>query len=945
MPWCCLEFFNKRGFAALLALLFLCDFAVCFIVLLAGISENESTDVHNQYYNSSTVDTFACCLLRLVLFPLVAFGALRMFNKAASSSPLKRLQEQPEALRPVSSTPSMNGNELESMGGVGLGVPLRTESSSSNGSLLSDEAREKAPFEMKRDHALLMKKAEWDRDRIMGFLFLLAMAMALYNGLKCVQFHYNPSRIGVEGTLLASLIIFCNTEFFLLRDFVGKLTEEKGEMIPHLHMHQLFFDTGLKCHHCDVCHETMKGPHFIAYRCRICDFDLCPRCYKSKDKAAAKGFGAKSIRKEGEQITTWTFFKRIILLALPFWPLLAVAVSCLLVTQSFVIASPYFQGNIFDGVIRDLTGDTSGRNDFTKAVVIYAIINMLQGAFGGLKSLTQELTMRMISNEVRRKLFESIVRMDISFFDAMHTGQLTSRLTNDAGQMVQPLGTLINDMLANAILLVGGAFMSFHTSWKLSVLAITVVPPITFVYRNYARWGRKLNSSIWQALGEANKSANDAITNIRTVRGFSTEQFETEKYGDAIGTALQHGKKGAYAGASVSIFSSYTNLVTSVLVLWYGGILVCDSHGEAMTVGNLITFQLYWNMMNTAFISLSNVFNDLIRASSAAERVFSIMDARPDVDPDEGHPVDREQVIGSLELRGIQFRYKTRPENLVLKGVDLAMEPGTVTALVGKSGGGKSTLVHLLMRFYEPTEGAMFLDGVNMSQLSSRSLRTVCGFVSQDTQLFAASIEDNLTYGLGRPHTREELEYAAKQANAHEFIMESEEQYETRVGEKGMLLSGGQRQRLAIARCFLRQPRLLFLDEATSALDAENESIVQGAIDTLIETGNCTVTLIAHRLSTVINSTQIAVVHKGKIIEKGSHDDLISLGGVYSQLVKRQMARDASQVAEDKEAATKSAAKGKGKGKGGHKSVQNEIDELIEEMEANGGLGLTDPET
>merc|ERR1719215_437491 len=201
-----------------------------------------------------------------------------------------------------------------------------------------------------------------------------------------------------------------------------------------------------------------------------------------------------------------------------------------------------------------------------------------------------------------------------------------------------------------------------------------------------------------------------------------------------------------------------------------------------MTVGNLITFQLYWNMMNSAFISLSNVFNDLIRASSAAERVFSIMDARPDVDPDAGDLVDREKVVGSLELCGLQFRYKTRPENLVLKGVDLAMQPDTVTALVGKSGGGKSTLVHLLMRFYEPTEGAMFLDGVNMAHLSSRSLRTVCGFVSQDTQLFAASIEENLTYGLGRDDvTRQEVEAACKAANAHDFIMETEDQYETRV--------------------------------------------------------------------------------------------------------------------------------------------------------------------
>mmetsp|Transcript_35730 Transcript_35730/g.56943 ORF Transcript_35730/g.56943 Transcript_35730/m.56943 type:complete len:241 (-) Transcript_35730:43-765(-) len=216
------------------------------------------------------------------------------------------------------------------------------------------------------------------------------------------------------------------------------------------------------------------------------------------------------------------------------------------------------------------------------------------------------------------------------------------------------------------------------------------------------------------------------------------------------------------------------------------------------------------------------------------------------------------------------------------------------------------------------------LDGKEMGNFSSRSVRQFCGFVAQDTQLFACSIEDNLAYGLGRDHTREEMEDACKKANAHEFIMEMEEQYETRVGEKGVMLSGGQRQRLAIARCFLRQPRLLFLDEATSALDAENEAIVQEAIELLIDESRCTVVLIAHRLSTVINATQIAVIHKGQIVEKGNHTQLNEKGGIYAQLVKRQMSRDASSVMD------KATTKGK------PAKMQTEIDELIDNMEKEG---------
>merc|ERR1719253_1750472 len=342
----------------------------------------------------------------------------------------------------------------------------------------------------------------------------------------------------------------------------------------------------------------------------------------------------------------------------------------------------------------------------------------------------------------------------------------------------------MNDLLANLIQLVGGSFMAFVASWKLSILALTVVPPITFVYRLYAHWGRMLNRSIYCAYGEANSTATEAIANIRTVRGFSTERFETEKYDSSINTALDHGKRNAYVSGSVQAFSSYMTSGTAVLILWYGGTLVCDSGGDEMTVGKLITFQLYWNMMNNGFISLSSVFNDFIRASSAAERVCSLIDSKPEVDPDEGEVLSKEDVKGHLELHDVQFRYRTRPDNLVLKGINLEMIPGTTTALVGKSGGGKSTLVHLLMRFYEPTAGKIMLDGKEMGNFSSRSVRQFCGFVAQDTQLFACSIEDNLAYGLGRQAAPEEIEAACRKANAHDFIVKMEDQYETRVGEK-----------------------------------------------------------------------------------------------------------------------------------------------------------------
>lgn len=345
-----------------------------------------------------------------------------------------------------------------------------------------------------------------------------------------------------------------------------------------------------------------------------------------------------------------------------------------------------------------------------------------------------------------------------------------------------------------------------------------------------------------------------------------------------------------------------------------------------MTIGKLLTFQLYWNMINNSFLSLGNVFNELIRSSSAAERVFQVMDSTPDMDPDEGERVER--ITGHIVCENVRFVYRTRPTKEVLCGINLELVPQKVTALVGKSGGGKSTLVHLLLRYYDPSPGGRVLvDGKDLRSLCARDVRKHIGFVSQDTQLFAKSIRENLTYGLDEAVTDDDIRAATTLANAHEFIMEMDEGYETRCGEKGVLFSGGQKQRLALARCFLRKPTVLLLDEATSALDAENESLVQAGIDKLLETCQSTVCLIAHRLSTVMQAYQIAVIHKGVIAEIGSHQVLVDQKGIYAQLVSKQLARDENII---KENAVGTPTHGKG---------ATEIDALFDTIEnQDGGL-------
>mmetsp|Transcript_43264 Transcript_43264/g.78747 ORF Transcript_43264/g.78747 Transcript_43264/m.78747 type:complete len:946 (+) Transcript_43264:67-2904(+) len=927
-----LEHVPTRGIAVILLGVFLLDLAACFTLHFLNPVEHRYSG-----FRGGTTDTLMCCFLRVLLFPVFAWIAQFVYKRLERTSPLKRQQLEMEAT--AMSTVSLEeggsgaGVSLPRVGGQSrLTCPLVEGQVSPAGDPPAAPAR--SPFEVKQEHALLMRRASTRRNVVLAILFCIATGMSTYNGLKCVSFAYVRYLKFEEAALLTFILVVINAEYFLLRDFVGKVSKEEGELLKDIHMHPLFFDTGLKCHVCDICNEQMKAPHYVAYRCRTCDFDLCPRCYRLKDKPTFKGTGARAIRKDSDQLTTWTYFQRICKEGLEFKRPMFLAVSCLVANQSMQIAAPSVQGSIFDGILSYVKDPSNTNNAFQRAMVTYLIVNILQGLFGGLKALGQDLVLRHLACSMRNKLFGSIIRMDIAFFDAMHTGQLTSRLTNDVSQMVQPLTVLMNDLVANVMLLVGGMIMAFHTSWKLSILALTVVPPITFIYRLYAEWARSVNRNIYCAYGEANSTATEAIHNIRTVRGFSTEAHETGKYEDSINTALGHAKLNAYVGASVSASSTYLNLGTAVLILWYGGDLVIegvrDPENQSMTLGMLITFQLYWNMMNNAFIELGNVFNDLIRSSSAAERVLSLVDCRPDVDPDAGLILKREEIKGLLELQAVEFRYRTRPENLVLRGVNLTMSPSTTTALVGKSGGGKSTLVHLLMRFYEPTSGSILLDGRDMKELSSRNVRRFCGFVAQETQLFATSVEANLTYGLGSDVPHSEVIEACNAANAHEFITEMEEGYDTRVGERGIMMSGGQRQRLAIARCFLRKPKLLFLDEATSALDAENEALVQQALEKLIQQGGCTVVLIAHRLSTVINSTQIAVIHKGNIIERGNHSELMEKTGIYAALVKRQL---------DQGAANQLEKHGEKDAKKGGQQLRR-IDDIFDEMEQAGGFDL-----
>jgi subfamily B ATP-binding cassette protein MsbA len=488
---------------------------------------------------------------------------------------------------------------------------------------------------------------------------------------------------------------------------------------------------------------------------------------------------------------------------------------------------------------------------------------------------------------LRRGLFARLLEMPPGFFAERRTGELTSRLTVDIGLLQGVLSHQISEFARQVLALLGGIVLLTYLQPRLTLTALAVAPIVVGSTMFFGRRLRRMTTGVQDRVAEATAVADEAFSQIRTVQSFVQEPEERRRYGERIDasvtTALERARvRGVFFG--VLTFATFAGIV---FVLWQGGLLVLEGK---LTAGSLVSFLLYTITIAASIGALASSFSAYQEAVGAADRVFEFMEMTPAI-ADPAAPVALPRPVkGRVAFEGVTFRYlEDSSLPWTLDGIDLRVAPGEVVALVGPSGGGKTTVVSLLPRFWDVDKGRVLLDGIDVRSLRLADLREAVGVVPQEPALFSGTVRENIAYA--RPGaSATDVESAARAAHAHEFIERLPQGYDTVVGERGVKLSGGQRQRVAIARAILKNPAVLVLDEATSNLDAESERLIEDALEKLL-VGRTTL-IIAHRLSTVRRADRLVVVDHGRIVEEGTHADLMARGGLYARLYQRQFRED-----------------------------------------------------
>ncbi len=484
-----------------------------------------------------------------------------------------------------------------------------------------------------------------------------------------------------------------------------------------------------------------------------------------------------------------------------------------------------------------------------------------------------------VVTDLRKKVYEHLHRLGFRFFAERRLGEITSRLTNDVGSIRTALTDSLPQLLTITFSMIGSVSLMVVLNWRLSAVIFATVPFVTIATRYFGLKIRKLSKGIQDELADSTAVAEDALGSVRLVKAFVREEYEVERYSSAIEKLFTTVRRKVvltqffWSGVGIMFMG------TLVVIFWYGGKEVL---ADRLTAGDLVAFIIYALNISRSISQTSRLYTAVNTAAGASERIFELLEEIPEIQ-DRENALELEEVDGQISVEGLIFAYED--DRTILKDISFEVEAGQTVALVGPSGAGKTTLLNLIPRFYDPQEGSIKVDGKSIDELQVKSLREHISIVPQEVHLFGTSIKENIKYG-NLEATDEEIEAAARDANAHDFISEIPEAYDALIGEKGVKLSGGQRQRLAIARAILKNPKILLLDEATSSLDSESEAQVQEALYRLMK--GRTTFVIAHRLSTVQHADRILVLDKGEIVEDGTHQQLLAMGGLYSHLYELQ---------------------------------------------------------
>ncbi|QOI96711.1 MAG: ATP-binding cassette domain-containing protein [Flammeovirgaceae bacterium] len=563
------------------------------------------------------------------------------------------------------------------------------------------------------------------------------------------------------------------------------------------------------------------------------------------------------------------------------WPyrwLFILGLTSLMLSSATLLSFPYFAGQLLDVA--------SGKsvpyfNNINQIALLLLIILFVQAIFSFTRVYTFSITSERTLADLRKRVYENIIWQPLSFFDSRRIGELMSRITSDVSTLQDTFTFTLAELLRQSLTLLLGGIIIFYLAPTLTAFMLLTFPVLVVLALLFGRYIRKLSKKTQDKLADANVVVEESLQSIQVVKAFTNELFEIIRYGKSLGEVVTVAVRTAkFRGLFIS-FSIFALFGGIVAVGWFGAAQVQNG---TLSVGMLFSFIIYTSFIGGSIAGLGDIYTQLQRSIGASERLLELMEQPGETD---GIQQPALRLRGTIQFNNVSFSYPSRPDFPVLKKLNFQIQPGEKVALVGKSGSGKSTIINLLMRFYNATSGEINVNGKNINTYPLTAYRSNLGIVPQEVILFGGTIKENIAYGKTGA-TDEEICEAARKANALEFIESFPEKFETRVGERGIKLSGGQRQRIAIARAILKDPAILILDEATSSLDVHAEILVQQALEQLMA-GRTTI-IIAHRLSTIKKVDRIFVINQGELAEMGSHSELAQLtNGLYSNLLKLQL--------------------------------------------------------